>query len=142
MSITFEQVSFSYNPLSKRQIKAGETPKYALKNVSFSLEDGEFLAIAGHTGSGKSTLTQHLNGLVHPAEGRVLWKGKILRIKKPRLKPAATLVLSSNTPNTNSLPHRYTKMLLSVHETLGFPLVKSRNAFEKRLIKLIFLSMN
>ena len=75
MSITFEQVSFSYNPLSKRQIKAGETPKYALKNISFSLEDGEFLAIAGHTGSGKSTLTQHLNGLVHPTEGRVLWKG-------------------------------------------------------------------
>lgn len=82
MSITFEQVSYSYTPLSKRQKKKGETTKYALRNVSFTLEDGEFLAIAGHTGSGKSTLTQHLNGLVHPTEGRVLWNGQDMADKK------------------------------------------------------------
>lgn len=82
MSITFEKVSYSYTPLSKRQKKKGETTKYALRNVSFTLEDGEFLAIAGHTGSGKSTLTQHLNGLVHPTEGRVLWNGQDMADKK------------------------------------------------------------
>lgn len=82
MSIAFEQVSYSYTPLSKRQKKKGETAKYALKNVSFTLKDGEFLAIAGHTGSGKSTLTQHLNGLVHPTEGRVLWNGLDMADKK------------------------------------------------------------
>lgn len=98
MSITFEQVSFSYNPLSKRQIKAGETPKYALKNVSFSLEDGEFLAIAGHTGSGKSTLTQHLNGLVHPTEGRVLWKGKDLANKKTAIEARGDIGLVFQYP--------------------------------------------
>ena len=63
MSIAFEQVSFSYTPLTKRQKKAGEVQRYSLRNVSFTLNDGEFLAIAGHTGSGKSTLVQHLNGL-------------------------------------------------------------------------------
>lgn len=82
MSIVFEQVSFSYVPLSKRQKKAGEKQKYALCNVSFELHDGDFLAIAGHTGSGKSTLIQHLNGLANPTEGRVLWNGKDLADKK------------------------------------------------------------
>lgn len=78
MSIAFEQVSFSYQPLTKRQKKAGEVQRYALHNVTFTLNDGEFLAIAGHTGSGKSTLVQHLNGLANPTEGRVLWNGRDL----------------------------------------------------------------
>lgn len=82
MSVVFEQVSFSYSPLTKRQKKQGVEQKYALRNVSFALNDGEFLAIAGHTGSGKSTLTQHLNGLINPTEGRVLWNGKDLSDKK------------------------------------------------------------
>ena len=82
MSIAFEQVSFSYTPLTKRQKKAGEVQRYALRNVSFTLNDGEFLAIAGHTGSGKSTLVQHLNGLANPTEGRVLWNGKDLADRK------------------------------------------------------------
>ena len=82
MSIAFEQVSFSYTPLTKRQKKAGEVQRYALRNVSFTLEDGEFLAIAGHTGSGKSTLVQHLNGLANPTEGRVLWNGEDLSDRK------------------------------------------------------------
>lgn len=82
MPIAFEQVSFSYTPLTKRQKKAGEVQRYALRNVNFTLNDGEFLAIAGHTGSGKSTLVQHLNGLANPTEGRVLWNGKDLADRK------------------------------------------------------------
>lgn len=82
MSLVFEQVSFSYVPLSKRQKKAGEQQRYALRNVSFELHEGEFLAIAGHTGSGKSTLVQHLNGLANPTEGRVLWNGQDLADKR------------------------------------------------------------
>ena len=82
MSLIFEQVSFSYVPLSKRQKKAGEQQRYALRNVSFELHEGEFLAIAGHTGSGKSTLVQHLNGLANPTEGRVLWNGQDLADKR------------------------------------------------------------
>ena len=48
----------------------------ALKDVSFSVERGEFIGIIGHTGSGKSTLMQHLNGLLKPTGGNVLLDGK------------------------------------------------------------------
>ena len=48
----------------------------ALENVSFSVERGEFIGIIGHTGSGKSTLMQHLNGLLKPTSGSILLDGK------------------------------------------------------------------
>ena len=48
----------------------------ALKDVSFAVEPGEFIGIIGHTGSGKSTLMQHLNGLLKPTEGSVLLGGE------------------------------------------------------------------
>ncbi len=47
----------------------------ALDNVSFSVERGEFIGIIGHTGSGKSTLMQHMNGLLKPTSGKVLLDG-------------------------------------------------------------------
>jgi energy-coupling factor transport system ATP-binding protein len=43
----------------------------ALKDVSFSIEDGEFVGVIGHTGSGKSTMVQHLNGLLKPHSGSI-----------------------------------------------------------------------
>ena len=55
----------------------------AVKHLSFTVQRGEFLGIIGHTGSGKSTLIQHLNGLLKPTEGDVLldgesiWKDKL-----------------------------------------------------------------
>lgn len=55
---------------------------WALHNISFTLEDGEFLGVAGHTGSGKSTLIQHMNGLVHPTRGRVSYDGDDLADKR------------------------------------------------------------
>ena len=48
----------------------------ALKDVSFSVEKGEFIGVIGHTGSGKSTLMQHLNGLLKPTSGEILLDGK------------------------------------------------------------------
>ena len=50
----------------------------ALENVCMTIEDGEFLGIIGHTGSGKSTLVQHLNGLLKPTSGQVLIDGEDL----------------------------------------------------------------
>ena len=50
----------------------------ALNDVSFRVEDGEFVGIVGHTGSGKSTLVQHLNGLLKPSSGQVLIDGEDL----------------------------------------------------------------
>ncbi len=48
----------------------------ALQDISFSVSRGEFIGIIGHTGSGKSTLMQHLNGLLKPTSGHVLLDGK------------------------------------------------------------------
>ena len=50
----------------------------ALNDISMTIEDGEFLGIIGHTGSGKSTLVQHLNGLLKPTSGQVLVDGEDL----------------------------------------------------------------
>ncbi len=50
--------------------------KAALTDVSFTVEKGDFVGIIGHTGSGKSTLVQHLNGLMKPTSGSVLLDGK------------------------------------------------------------------
>ncbi len=48
----------------------------AVNNVSFCAEQGEIIGIIGHTGSGKSTLIQHLNGLLKPDEGKIIFNGK------------------------------------------------------------------
>lgn len=48
----------------------------ALDHVDFTVNQGEFMGIIGHTGSGKSTLIQHLNGLVKPTSGQVLFDGR------------------------------------------------------------------
>lgn len=65
MSIKIENLTHVYMP---------KTPfeKKALDDVNLVIEDGEFLALIGHTGSGKSTLIQHLNGLLEPTSGRIL----------------------------------------------------------------------
>ncbi len=50
--------------------------QYALKDVSLTIADGEFIGLIGHTGSGKSTLTQHLNGLLKATSGDILYNGE------------------------------------------------------------------
>ena len=88
--IWLENVSFTYDAAeARRQRKAGKKPApkqakwgnspealWALDNVSLKVRKGEFLGIAGHTGSGKSTLIQHMNGILHPTNGRVVAFGR------------------------------------------------------------------
>ncbi len=87
--IEFENVSYTYQHASvRKRAKKSKQPQqsadwgndpnevWALRNVSFKLDDGEFFGIAGHTGSGKSTLIQHMNGLLKPTEGTVYVNGK------------------------------------------------------------------
>ena len=57
----------------------------ALDNVNIDLEKGEFVAIIGHTGSGKSTLVQHLNGLLKPSDGKIFLDGKNIHDSKSTL---------------------------------------------------------
>ncbi len=94
--LEFRDVSFTYQPLPKRKnrrnavtIEAapadwGNDPAafWALQHVSLALVRGEFLGIAGHTGSGKSTLIQLANGLLQPTEGAVLANGRDLSDKR------------------------------------------------------------
>ena len=60
----------------------------ALKDVSFSVERGEFVGVIGHTGSGKSTLVQHLNGLLKPTSGQILLDGKDIWSDKATVRQA------------------------------------------------------
>ena len=57
----------------------------ALTDIDLTIREGEFLGIIGHTGSGKSTLMQHLNGLLLPTSGRVLVDGLDTSDKKQRV---------------------------------------------------------
>lgn len=69
MSIVLDHVNYIYNP--------GTTfERHALKDVSLTINDGEFIGLIGHTGSGKSTLIQHLNGLLKCSEGYVYYNGR------------------------------------------------------------------
>ena len=58
----------------------------AVEDVSFAVEPGEFLGIIGHTGSGKSTLIQHLNGLLKPTSGQILLDGKDIWAEPKRIR--------------------------------------------------------
>lgn len=68
MSIKIENLTHIYMP-------GGPFEKVALDNVNIEINDGEFVAIIGHTGSGKSTLIQHLNGLLKPTSGSIYIDG-------------------------------------------------------------------
>ena len=69
MSISLEKVSYIYEDNS-------DIKKPALIDIDLEIGEGEFIGIIGHTGSGKSTLIQHLNGLMEPTKGRVYFEGK------------------------------------------------------------------
>ena len=77
MSIKIENLVHIYMPKSPFE-------KVALNNVNIEIEDGEFIALIGHTGSGKSTLIQHMNGLLKPTSGRILVDNE--DITKPNIK--------------------------------------------------------
>ena len=77
MPIIIENLTHTYMPGSVTQFTA-------LYNINLTVEDGEFFGIIGHTGSGKSTLIQQLNGLVQPTSGRVIVDGFDMNEKKQR----------------------------------------------------------
>jgi len=68
MSILVEDLTYIY-------LKGTPFQKIALENINIKIENGEFIGIIGHTGSGKSTLVQHFNGLLKPTEGKVIVNG-------------------------------------------------------------------
>lgn len=71
-------MSIEVNHLTHCYSEGSALRTVALDDVSFRVDDGEFVGIIGHTGSGKSTLVQHLNGLLKPSSGQVLIDGEDL----------------------------------------------------------------
>ena len=69
MSIEVKNLTHTYSA-------GGALQQTAIRDVNMVIEEGEFVAIVGHTGSGKSTLVQHLNGLLKPTSGQVLVDGE------------------------------------------------------------------
>ena len=69
MSIILDKVNHSYSRGTAYQVQA-------LKDINLKIEDGEFIGIIGHTGSGKSTLIQHLNGLIKATSGGIYFNGQ------------------------------------------------------------------
>ena len=68
MSIVIEHLNYVY-------MQGGPYETRALDDVSLTIHDGEFIGLIGHTGSGKSTLVQHLNGLILPTSGKITVDG-------------------------------------------------------------------
>lgn len=89
MPIAFEQVSFSY-----------DDEHDALQNIDLVVEDGEFLGVIGHTGSGKSTFVQLMNALLVPTAGCVLVDGLDTRERKLRREVRTKVGLAFQYPET------------------------------------------
>ena len=69
MSIILDKVNYVYSAGTAYEVQA-------LKDINLKIKDGEFIGIIGHTGSGKSTLIQHLNGLMKAASGGIYYNGE------------------------------------------------------------------
>jgi len=79
MSITIRNLSSVYNPGTPFEVRA-------LDNINLSIGEGEFVGLIGPTGSGKSTLVQHFNGLIRPSQGEVVVDGRSLTDKATDLR--------------------------------------------------------
>ena len=105
MSIEFKNVDYIYAPGTPFQAQG-------LSNISFKIKSGSFVAIAGHTGSGKSTLMQHFDGLLLPSKGEIT---------------IADQTITSNTPS---------KVLKAIRKKVGLVFQFPENQlFEETVIK-------
>ncbi|GAA0716185.1 energy-coupling factor transporter ATPase [Clostridium malenominatum] len=85
MSIKIENLTHIY-------MQGTPFEKKALDNVSIEINEGEFVALIGHTGSGKSTLIQHINGLLKPNSGKILIDGLNITSKEVKLSSIRKMV--------------------------------------------------
>ena len=77
--IKVENLNYVYSPGNAYE-------KHALKDINLDIYEGEFLGVIGHTGSGKSTLIQHLNGLIKATDGAIYYKGENIYAEKYDMK--------------------------------------------------------
>ena len=131
--IRFENVSFTYDPSEakrkhkrapvQRQADWGNSPDsiWALSDVSFAVKPGEFLGIAGHTGSGKSTLVQHMNGILKPTRGRVMVRGLDMADKRSEAELRGTVGVVFQYPEHQLFAETVYKDVAFGPRNLGLP---------------------
>ena len=85
MAIILDNINYIYSEGTAYQ-------RQALKNINLQIKDGEFIGLIGHTGSGKSTLTQHLNGLIKATSGSIYYNGQDIYDKDYNMKELRTKV--------------------------------------------------
>ena len=83
--LILDHASYKYSPGTAYEVTA-------LDDVSLSIKEGEFIGVIGHTGSGKSTLVQHLNGLIKATEGHIYYRGQDIYDKEFDIKDLRTQV--------------------------------------------------
>ena len=129
MQIEVKNVTYVYNPDEAQK-------RLALDNVSVTLDSSEFVGLIGHTGSGKSTLVQMLNGLLKPTEGTVLFEGQDVHEKGYKIRDLRRRVgLVFQYPEYQLFEETVLKDVCFGPKNLGF----SKEEQEKRAKKALSL---
>lgn len=130
--IKLENVSYVY-------MQGGPFEKTALNDINLEIGDGEFIGLIGHTGSGKSTLIQLLNGLIKPIEGRVRVAGFDLTDKKTKMRDVRFKVgLVMQYPEHQLFEETVFKDIAFGPQNMGLPQeeIKNRVEFAANLVGL------
>lgn len=130
--IKLENVSYVY-------MQGGPFEKTALNDINLEIGDGEFIGLIGHTGSGKSTLIQLLNGLIKPTEGRVCVAGFDLTDKKTKMRDVRFKVgLVMQYPEHQLFEETVFKDIAFGPQNMGLPQeeIKNRVEFAANLVGL------
>ena len=148
--IEFDRVSFTYDAgeakrqrkrggaQEQRQAKWGNSPDslWAVRDVSFAVRAGEFFGIAGHTGSGKSTLIQHMNGILRPTSGRVLVEGRDIAAKDSDANVRGTIGVVFQYPEHQLFAETVYKDVAFGPRNLGFSEEEVRKRVEDALSRV------
>ena len=148
--IEFDRVSFTYDAAEakrqrkrggaqeQRQAKWGNSPDslWAVRDVSFAVRPGEFFGIAGHTGSGKSTLIQHMNGILRPTSGRVLVEGRDIAAKDSDANVRGTIGVVFQYPEHQLFAETVYKDVAFGPRNLGFSEEEVRKRVEDALSRV------
>lgn len=126
MSIKLEHITYTYSPGTVYEM-------HALKDVDMEIPDGQFMGIIGHTGSGKSTLIQHFNGLMKPTSGTVFYNGQdIWADKYDRQEQRSKVGWYSSTRNISFLRQRFWRMSALGQRIWGSQKKKQRRGQSER----------
>ena len=121
--INLEQVCFTYESAARS----------ALTDISFSIEDGEMLAIVGHNGSGKSTLAKHFNGLLLPTSGHVLVDGMDTKEESLLLRIRQRVGMVFQNPDNQLVTTIVEEDVAFGPESLGVPPAEIRKRVDQAL---------